>query len=53
MSAANCTQCGERLRVESSRRCGAAQQLQYTSCPACRAKGRRIVSLEAIWRRKR
>jgi len=52
MSSARCRNCGERMRVERSRRCGDVQ-LQYAACTACQEKRKQIVPVSEIWAKPR
>jgi hypothetical protein len=44
--------CGERMKVDSSRRAGELQ-VRYLECPRCKARRRQVVEADQIWRRKK
>jgi hypothetical protein len=44
--------CGERMKVDSSRRAGGLQ-VRYLECTRCKARRREVVDADQVWRRKR
>ena len=52
MSLAKCRSCGERMRVDSSRRCG-DMQIQYVACTQCEERRKREVPISEIWAKPR